>query len=274
MPPHKQNRNWALEQQLMAKFQSRREAQFYWKSAVSTLLALPALRAAWSMSSVGHTFADIARDLSGGGNHLTGHVNVDFGYDVLIPYVEFDGAAAYLWRTDAGAIDWADIIGGESYVIPTQRGLTIGGWFYADALTAAMVTMGKGTGGGAAVEQYMLFWRGDLANDPFLFRVSTGAALTSVTSSVITATGGWYFVAGRFTPSTDVEIFVNGTWDAAGAAPALLTDLGNSFTIGASSAPGAYLNGRASLCFLCACAAPKVAISQFYHQTRVMFGHV
>jgi hypothetical protein len=244
---------------------------------ISPFLALPALRAFWPMSAVDYTNPQ-ARDISGGGYHLTNNNTATFGYDpnrVLVPCAFFDGVNQYLSRADGGAANWADIVGTETYIentAVTARGLTLGGWFLADTLTAAMFVMSKSPGSVIATHAYSIQWRGDVANDPFLFRISDGVAFTTATSTVVTQTDSWYFAVGRFRPSTNVDVFVNGTQDNAGAAPAAIIDAAAAFTIGAHAVPGNYLDGRASLCFLCAAALDDATIDSVFNQTRGAFG--
>ena len=122
---------------LRADFQARYEPNFAWKSAVSSILALPGLRACWPMSSVDYATASQARDVAGGGYHL-GNVNSSlFGYaaNTLIPCVTFNGTTQYLTRADGGAGNWADITGTEAYIAAGQRGLTLGAWVYLSSFT-------------------------------------------------------------------------------------------------------------------------------------------
>ncbi len=279
MPPHKQNRNYALEQQLMPKFQSRLEAQFAWKSAVSALMGLPALRAAWPMSAVGYQAPDQAQDITGGGNHLTDFNSANFGYDVLIPYVDFNGTTQYLSRASAVG-NWATIEGDETFIVTAQQGLTFGGWFLIDTLDAtAQFLIGKETGGGIN-RAYSIQILG--TTDFPRISVATGAANHTATGTAGTTgaitTGAWNFIAGRYIPdaaAAELRIWVNNNSRAVDiGAVASINDVGADFTIGARDGPDLYMDGRASKCFLCACSAPNVTISQFYHQTRVMFGHV
>lgn len=258
---------------LTADFQRRAEPQFAWKSCISQFLALPGLRGFWPMSSIYYSASPRVADLSGQGNDLDDNNTVTFGRENLAPYAGFASASSqYLNRADGGASNWADILGTESYMTSALRGLTLGGWFRANTLTGNMVVMGKGISSIAAQLSYLFFWRGDLATDPFLFRVSTGAAVPGVTSSVTTSTGQWHFAVARFTPSTSLGIYVNGTWTSSGSAPAAIADTSYDFTIGATALPSAYFNGRASMCFLCAAALPDAIVGQLYEQSRVMFG--
>jgi len=92
-------------------FQKRNEPNFSQESVSSMLLALPALRGCWPMSSVRYASTSRATDISGQDNHLTSVNTVDFGYDNFIPYAEFDGTNQYLYRSDGGAANWADNAG-------------------------------------------------------------------------------------------------------------------------------------------------------------------
>ncbi|MHC4544187.1 MAG: LamG-like jellyroll fold domain-containing protein [Planctomycetota bacterium] len=225
------------------------------------------------MSSVNHTSINRATDLSGQENHLDDNNIVTFGRDNLAPYASFVASSfQFLNRTDELGTDWASIIGTETYITSGLRGLTLGGWFWASAFTSEMHIIGQGTGSLVGQLSYRINWRGDLAAEPFIFRISTGANNPSVTSSVDTATNQWYFVTGRFTPSTSLDVYVNGIWTSAASSAASIADTDFDFTIGASAAPSAYFDGRASMCFLCAAALPDAIIGQLYEQSRIMFG--
>jgi hypothetical protein len=262
---------------LQPQFQARAEPNFAWKSCVSALMGLPALRAAWTMSSIGPVATDFCRDVSGGGNHLINNsLNVQFGYDDLIPSAYFVAASAndYLYRADGGVGQWADIIGTETYIPSTQRGLTFGGWFYVDSDTGStQVLIGKVSGGGA--------------NRSYQINVNTATLLPAFNTAlvaveyVVTGTAGttgavpldtWSFLCARFDPSTEMRIWLNNNSNVLLVVPATINDTGADFTIGATAVPGNWFDGRASLCFLCAAALSDSIILQFYHQTRAMYG--
>jgi len=65
---------------LRADFQARYEPNFALANAVSTILALPGLRAFWPLSSVDYATATQGRDIAGGGYHLTNNNTATFGY--------------------------------------------------------------------------------------------------------------------------------------------------------------------------------------------------
>lgn len=255
-----------------------RERQFSgdvmaWQAAVSSILALPGLRAFWPMSAVDYTNPQ-AKDVAGGGYHLTNNNTATFGYDpnqVLVPCAFFDGVNQYLSRADGGAANWADIIGTEAYIENTlvgARGLTLGGWFWADTTTIDITVMGKGI---SAAGAYWLRIRGDAA-DQAQFSMFSGAVQSAATGNAV-IDDTWTFLVGRFDPSTELGVFQNGVWtrNAVGI-PATIDDVAGDFTIGARAGGTNFLPGRAGPCFLCAAALDDAAIDSVFQQTRGAFG--
>ena len=263
----KQVRNDEMLDAIRADVQFRYEPNFAWKSAVSAGLALPALRAFWPMSSVDYAAATQCRDVSGGAYHLTNNNSADFGYDNLIPYVEFDGTNQYLSRADGGAANWADITGTEAYV--AQPGLTLGGWFNFDSVAGAGAQrlLCKDT---VANRQYSLYMLE--ATDTVRFEYFTGAAIQGISSVATVSATTWHFLVGRFSPSNDHTVVVDGTILTAGHANASIDDTGAAFEIGRLGNNTQYLAGKASLCFLCAAALSDAIVECFYQQTRAMYG--
>ena len=93
------------------------------------------------------------------------------------------------------------------------------------------------------------------------------------TSSAITLSA-WHFAVMRFTPGTEVLLFVDGTGytDAVGV-PATIFNSTAAFAIGRPGSLNAYyMDGRASLCFLCATALGIGTIRSLYQQSRALFG--
>jgi hypothetical protein len=268
MNDQRQYYNSALYNQLVPDFQARDEPNFAWKSVCSLYLSLPGLRGFWPMSSVDES--GTALDLSGQGRALAYNGNPTYNVDDLAPYIDLDGTGDYLSRPDEAGLD---ILGTETIYASGVRGLTMGGWFYADALTAIMFSMGKGTLAGVAADSYFIRWRGDVAGDPFRGTVSDGLAYVGATSTVTTVINTWYLAILRYVPSTSVDMFVsNVKTSTVAAVPAALNNTAAPLTIGANATPGQYLDGRASMCFLCATALSDSIISAIYHQTRSLYG--
>ena len=245
-----------------------------WQMAVSTFLGLPGLRAFWPMSSVDYAAANRARDISGQGYHLTDNNTPTFNFDGLAPYVEFDGVNQYLSRIDGGAANWADVTGTETYIDAGVRGLTFGGWFYLDTAAGAnkesLIT--KGTLG-AATSSYMLFIQQG-STEPRLF-LSDGAATNIHGTGASIGTLTWTFIVGKYIAAGPTSVvYINNiiNIDLVGIPAAPLNDSAIDFNIGALNSASNFLDGRASLCFLCAAALSDATILAMYDQTRGLFG--
>ena len=244
-----------------------------WNAAISAGLALPALRAFWPMSSVDYAAASQARDVAGGGYHLTNNNSADFRYRGLVPCVDLFGTNEYLSRADGGATNWADITGAETYILGAQQGLTMGGWFWFDDSpppAAAEYLMAKRSGAAGNYSYWLV--RGSTSGYGRFWISDDGTNTSSVTSTDVLDDGQWWFIAGRFDPGSAVDIFVNGTWDTAVTARASLYDGTAAFTIGSHGGGGGYLDGNASLCWLCAAYLSDAIVGAFYAQTRALFG--
>lgn len=261
---------------LRPEFQHRDEAGFAYRTLASALLGLPFLRAAWIMSSVGYTSVDQARDISGAGYHLVNNNVALFGYDGLIPYVEFNGTNQYLSRADGGPANWADITGTEAFVPTAQQGLTFGGWFYFDDAAppaAQEILIGKRT---AAVGNLSYWLLREPVNGRAVFSVSSdGTAITEVNSNPDVLTNGlWYFIAGRFDNSGNtIDLFANNTSYSA-VFNNTIFDGNADLTIGSGSGGFGYHDGRTSACFLCAGAVSNMHARMFYEYTRPLYGHL
>ncbi len=249
---------------------TRNEPNYAWGQACASILALPALRAFWPLSSVDYTTADRARDIAGAGYHLTDNNTVTFGYDQLAPYAALDGINQYLSKADGGAANWADIIGTESYIVAAQRGLTLGGWFYFDnAAGANEHLLGKVNVTVGNQRSYRLI---RLGTGFVRFEMSVDG--TAITTAPIAGPGAgvWCFFAGRFDPSTEVKVWYNDvTATNVAAIPATIFDSIAQFTIGARDGPSQFLDGRASLCWLCAAALSDSLITALFQQTRKLY---
>jgi hypothetical protein len=176
----------------------------------------------------------------------------------------------YLWRADEAGLD---ILGTESYVDSAYRGLTFGGWFYHHGVAATQGLASKWTAAGnqrAYLLEFLLgvgAYRLEISNN--------GIAAVVVTDAVVglPSVDTWYFVVGRFDPSTEIAIFVNNNKTTNVAAiPAALFNSSAQFQIGAFEAGMNLLNGRVSMCFLCAAMLSDSIIGALWHQTRNMFG--
>lgn len=256
----------------LTDFQRRYEPNFAWANAIAGLSLIPGLRGLWPFGV--HASGGNAIDHSGLGKTLTYNGNPTYGFAGLISYMEFDGTGDYLSRTDEADFD---IIGNESYILAADRGLTVGGWFVCDSTNAELDLIAKwdATGNQRA---YLLYAN---INANMGFNVSTdGTNIVYISSSNNTrATASWNFCAGRFTPSTEVAVFLNSLgadeltkWTNAVSVPATIFNSSAAFTIGARATPSAYHDGKAALCWVSAMALSDTYIRNIFHQTRALFG--
>jgi len=256
---------------LRGDFQPRYEPNFAWKSAVSALMVLPGVRAAWPMSVVAHTAPEVT-DVSGNGNHLTMNAvggSPQFSYDQLAPYCRFVAAnSQYLSKADGGAGNWADVTGTETYIRTAAQGLTLGGWFYFSSRSGGERLMAK--------EGVTTAYRMNLTGaNGIRFSVNAGGGAVdfSTAGGEIAANNTWYHIVGWFDPSTEMGISINGAFQTLVAGvPASIQDTADAFTIAATATPGNYFDGFASLCFLAAAHHEEYIIQALFQQQRALFG--
>lgn len=254
---------------LATHFPRRNEPTVAWGKVCSMFQMTPGLRGFWPMSSVdenGNAF-----DLSGQGRTLSYNGNPIYAFSGLYPSLQFDGAGDFLSRADEAGLD---ILGTETPVWSGVRGLTLGGWFYFTSLATGdnQGLIGKYNRNAVNQRSYQLFMSD--ATNVIDFIVSTdGTATVDVAGSAVAA-DNWYFCVGRFDPSTELAVFVNGvkTTNAVGV-PASLFNSTAQFNIGAhSNGALALFAGIASLCFLSAMALSDTYIQALYHHSRSLFG--
>jgi len=223
-----------------------------------------ALREYWSMArcNTTHILGDCGNNLSQNGTPRMTH-------DGLVPYVDLTGAA-HLFHADAAVFD---ILGTEAFTDAASRGLTIGGWFWLDSLAAEAGLLSKWdwTTNNRA---YQLIYHQPAGN--FRFDTSnTGAATaTTTTSTAYTlAISQWYFVVGRYDPSTSADIHVNGIWDYnLVGSPVSLFNSGAQVQVGAHDGGADELDGRVSSVFVCAAQLTDQVINHAFQATRGLYG--
>lgn len=193
------------------------------------------LRGYWPMSSITETPTVI--DMSGQGRALTfnGTANISV-YNDLVPYIALNGTTGFLSRPDEAGLD----ITGT---------LTLGGLVRVTSGAAIGAFMSK-YGSVVANRSYYLRYTG---SNTFQFGIGDGVGDTTVSSQAI-ALDEWHFVLGRFSPSTSVAIFVDGTWTTnTTAVPAAIVSGAANLEIGRLNVVnGQLLAGDVGACFLSA----------------------
>lgn len=251
-----QRKNTAMVGLLSDSFQPRYEPNFAVGNMMSTFLALPELRGLWAASVVNE--AGALMDLAVQGRTLTNVASAPRGVSGLLPYVSYNGTTRYHSRADEAGLD-------------ITGSLTLGGWFYNTNIAAAYGLIGKDNT--AANRSYACY---SLATGQTQFSVcplgTTASAVSVVSTNVISITVP-YFVAGRFTSSSELAIFLNDTktTNVVGV-PAATFNGTAAFVIGALADPAFFLPGRFFIGFLCASAVPDAIITNLYEQTRAGFG--
>ena len=238
-------------------------------NVLASYLELPGLVGFWPMSSVQRSTGN-AYDLSGQGRTLTYNGNPAYTFhNGLVAYIDLDGTGDFLSRADETDLD---ITGdGESAVYTSgAAGLTIGGWFWADAFTGDPVLINKWLPTGNQ-KSYLLHFT---TTGAVKFAVSsTGADDFTITTTTVATTGTWAFCVGRYIPSTSIAAVINpDTTTNITSIPASIFNSTASLNIGRLSDTNSnLLNGRAALCFLCANSLGDDLISSLFQSSRVLF---
>ena len=246
-------------------FQKTYDPAFAWKTAVNAVLALPGLRGCWTMSAFDS--AGAAQDQSGHGHVLTYAGNPTYNVVGLAPYIDFDGAGDYLWRADEADLD---ITGLETYVPAARRGLTFGGWFYVNALTGLDGLMAKWDQIAVDERSYMIYGSGANAAAVISQDGTAGTLVTIVNGNFALQT--WQQIVGRFDPGASLDCWVNDTVTSQVTAAASVFSGAGALNIGNYSNLLGPLNGRASLCWLCATLLSDTEIKALYQHTRALYG--
>ncbi len=253
----------SLIKALKADFQMRYEPNFAWVNAVSAALLLPELRAFWPGSSFDEN--NQALDLSGQARTLANPAVIPATRSTagLSPYVNFVRAnSQYLRRLDEAGLD-------------VTGGLTLFCWAYFDITSMASNVGLLSKWQTTSNDRSYLLYKTNI-NTPTFNVTSLGTAVSSVgVAGAAVTSAAWYFLAGRFTPSVEVALFVNGTWttNAVGIPASIFSGAANLLA-GAygGGTPTAFLGGRMALFGVCAAAVPNAIVNAYFEQTRALFG--
>lgn len=238
---------------------SRRETVRTLAEYISTVKGFPELRGFWTFGSINES--GNALDESGQGRTLTNNSATARGvYDNVVPYADMDGVADYFSRPDEAGLD-------------ITADLTLGGWFWFDSIATSNLI---GKQGGAGQFGYLLVYNNTIPAFQ-MATSSTGAShdfVVTATAGGAPSAGRWYFLVGKFIPSTSISIFINGTKYIRTSGP-IASSFNNTapFAVGAGSSPASnFINGRSFGCFLCAASLSDNLIQLVYHRSKSLFG--
>jgi hypothetical protein len=212
-------------------------------------MALPGLVGFWPGSVTDS--AGRLMDLTNNSLHLTNSSVATFGNDGLVPYVAYDGTSYHSHVDDVDL----DILGTETHI--EENGLTMGCWvmFDAEAGASGAGLMTKNT---ASNLSYALVQGARGQYTPIAYISDDGSAAVTATGSTIEQ-GAWGFIAMRYTPSTELKLWVN-----------------DEPVVNTTSIPASIYNGTAPLVIGRYNAANyftgDYTIETIYDFTRPMFG--
>lgn len=237
---------------LGSKFVKSGNPFFSWARAASAFMYLPGLRGLWL-----HAAADSSRNLrdsSGVGLTFTASGSPSVGQsENLVAFTSYaSGSSQYHYFTHSADVNHTG-------------GITVGGWFRFDAVVAQQGCISK-------YPRWGLFL--DNPTSEFIFGISdAGAGFTdTVTHNSGPVADTWYFVVGRYVPSTSIDVYadtvkVSNTTSIPAAMQSAET---NQMRIGNLTGTD-YLNGDASLTFFCTVALDDFIIKAMYENTRHLF---
>lgn len=152
-----------------------------------------------------------------------------------------------------------------------HNALTLGCWVWFDAESTNNSTGIIGKWNFTANEAAYLVYK-DSSNN-LKFTISTDGSTTVYVSDMGTmyTTSQWFYVVGRFTPSVEVALFVNGMWykNQTGI-PATIFHSSQEFEIGRYNEDN-YLDGRVSQAFICAYSVPDRFICAMYSHAKALY---
>lgn len=232
---------------------------------VSPFLGLIGLRCLWQPgASIDNT--GLVYDQSGQARHLTMNGGPVLRMPTtLAPAMLFNGTTDFYSRSDEAGLR---VVGNESYVASSARGLTAGGWFQPLALggTQAFISKYNATGN----QRHWLIQASGTQLQTFLS--STGAVNTQQNSSVTLANNTWYFIALRFTTSSgNQSVFVNGTIDTSASGLATLFNSTAALQIAANNAGTNFFSGNVAMAFYCAASLTDTQLGYLFARTRPFF---
>lgn len=257
--------NDSLKNELASEFIRRNDLIARWGMTIGSFLTIPGLVGFWPMSSVQRSTGNVY-DLSGQNRTLAYNGNPTFSvHNALTPYIDLDGTGDYLSKTDETDLD---VIGNETIFPSGSMGLTFGGWFWHDSIASTYGLMSKWTAPGNLRASLLC----TISGVPTVLFSTDGTNTVTAAHSLI-STGAWYFMVARFVPGSFCSVYVNGTGAHTAIAITTLFNSSAPLVIGGFDAGGSgLLDGRASLCFMSACALQESLIISLFHQSRILFG--
>lgn len=187
----------------------------------------------------------------------------------LAPFINFnDTRSAYY--ADASPFD---ISGNESYLASQLRGLTVGAWIRPNSSGEFQAWLTKCNGLNNAVNNYRLT---NGSANKFVFSISNGSTSVGPTADTAFTVSNWYFVVGRFIPSTAIDILVNNIkTQYTTSVPSTMVTNNEPFVLGGESNGSggyqSYANGYVGCSFVSQAKVPDTYLTYLYETSRWMY---
>lgn len=221
-------------------------------------LGLPGLVGLWPLNN--YDASGNVYDLSGQARTLTKNGTVvPTVQEPALLYQDFQGG--YFQRADEADLS-------------ITGNLTVGGWFWIDALDATpRGAIGKSNSTGNQ-RSYTLF---QTTTDVLRFQVSSDGTATTLIDSATPPVAQWLFAVGRYQASTRLDLFVGSgptlrVTTNTTSIPAAIFDSTAPFEIGAVNNGANVWDGRARMCFLCRARLRDDHINHLFQRGRALVG--
>lgn len=240
-------------------------------AAMASFMAIPGLSAFYpGVMGLNTSATPQAWDRSPNGLHLTwsgGSASRCVVWGDVSPALYFAGTQV-AYRADASPLD---MTGDNAYLASQYRGITVGGWFRPSNLAGTFEVLLAKSGIGNTINYRLQ----RLSSGQSQFVVSSSATNYSVQHSTLSQYG-WYFIVGRFRPSTSVDLIVNGVENRnLTSIPATIDTNNEPFTLGARS-DGAggyqdYFTGYSGFTFLSQAKLPDTMVQHLYDVSKALY---
>lgn len=255
-----QVRNSEFVGNLVQDYWARKDTLLGQAMAISLGLNISGLRAFWPFS-VSRTAGTIP-DISSNGLDLTASgagAAVSTLNNSLTPIATFDGTAQ---MTRAHGAEFT-----------SGLAITEGGWVYPTVVSGAIQgIIGKYRSDGAAERSHLLYF-GTTGLSSFIISPD-GAAITNLVGPALPL-DTWSHVVGRFVPSTEMAIFIDGRKVASSvvAIPAgFFVGGAKDFSVGGYQAAPGYFTGSLGYQFYSVAAINDGSIFSLFEGSRTAFG--
>ena len=234
--------------------------------AIDTFMNIPGLVGFWPMSSVQRSTGN-AYDLSSQNRTLSYNGNPIYNiYNDIMPYIDLDGTNDYLSRPSETDLD---ITGTETIYDSSVRGLTIGGcyWFDAIGTNNGLHTKFDGTISGSSWSMSLNSFGLTNSCTFNVFSSPNQHPISSGNNTIITNT--WYFIVGRYIPSTEVKLFINDdSYSTTSNIPPSINITSSNLELGSDGGISSRLNGRLSFNFLSSNSLSDAYINILYQNIK------